>query len=59
MQTSAYAVMFEELTGIPVGRMLILVGVDNENPQIFEEKRDDWIGEFKNLRAEYLKIAGV
>jgi genome maintenance exonuclease 1 len=59
MQTSAYAVMFEELTGIPVGRMLILIGVDNEEPQVFEEKRDDWIGEFKVLRKEYLQIKGI
>jgi genome maintenance exonuclease 1 len=59
MQTSAYAVMFEELTGIPVGRMLILIGVDNEEPQVFEEKRDDWIGEFKVLRQEYLQIKGI
>ena len=59
MQTSAYAVMFEELTGITVGRMLILIGVDNEEPQVFEEKRDDWIGEFKVLRQEYLQIKGI
>ena len=58
MQTAAYAVMFEELTGIPVGRMLILVGVDNEDPQIFTERRDDWIGEFKVLRNNYLQIMG-
>lgn len=59
MQTSAYAVMFEELTGIPVGRMLIIMGVDNENPQIFEEKRDDWIEGFKTLRNDYLQIKGI
>jgi hypothetical protein len=59
MQTSAYAVAFEELTGIPVSRMIIIMGIDNENPQIFTEKRDDWIGEFKNLRKEYLQIKGI
>lgn len=59
IQTSAYAVAFEELTGIPVGRMIIIMGVDNEKPLIFKERRDDWIGEFKNLRAEYLKLTGV
>lgn len=59
MQTSAYAVAFEELTGIPVGRMIIIMGVDNENPCIFTEKRDDWIGEFKKLRQEYLQVVGV
>ena len=56
MQTSAYAVMFEERTGIPIGRMLILVGIDDEQPQIFNERRDDWIGEFQQLRSDYRKL---
>jgi genome maintenance exonuclease 1 len=59
MQTSAYAVMFEELTGIPVSRMVIIMGVDNEDPLIFEEKRDDWIEEFKSLRLEYKAVKGL
>ena len=59
MQTSAYAVAFEERTGIPVGRMVIIMGVDDHEPLIFEEKRDDWIGEFKKLRQEYKQIKNV
>ena len=58
MQTSAYAVAFEELTGIPVGRLVIIMGVDNENPLLFTEKRDTWIGGFKNLRQEFLQFKG-
>jgi genome maintenance exonuclease 1 len=58
MQTSAYAVAFEELTGIPVGRLVILMGVDNENPLVFTEKRDEWIGGFKQLRQDFLQIKG-
>jgi CRISPR/Cas system-associated exonuclease Cas4 (RecB family) len=53
MQTSAYAVAFEERTGIPVGKLVIIMGVDDNEPLIFEEKRDDWIGEFKELRQQY------
>lgn len=53
MQTAAYCVMFEELTGIPIGRTLIIIGVDNEPPQIFDEKRDNWIDKFIQLREEY------
>ena len=53
MQTSAYAVAFEERTGIPVGKLVIIMGVDNEDPLIFVEKRDDWIDGFCKLRAEY------
>lgn len=59
MQTSAYAVMFEELTGIPVGRLLIVMGVDDHEPLIFQEKRNDWIGQFKDLRAQYKSAKGL
>lgn len=53
MQTSAYAVMFEEMTGVPVGRLLIVMGVDDHEPLIFQEKRDDWIGQFIEMRKQY------
>lgn len=53
MQCAAYAVMFEERTGIPVGRIVILMGVDDEDPIVFKEKRDDWIGSFIDLRNQY------
>ena len=53
MQTSAYAVAFEELTGIPVSRLVIIMAVDNSAPIIFIEKRDDWIKGFISLREEY------
>ena len=53
MQTSAYAVAFEERTGIPVGSLVIIMGVDNDFPRLFIEKRDNWIGGFKKLRLEY------
>ena len=53
MQTSAYAVAFEERTGIPVGKMIVVMGVDDNDPLIFEEKRDDWINKFIDLRKQY------
>lgn len=56
MQTSAYAVMFEERTGIPVGRLVIIMSVDDENALVFKEKRDDWINNFIELRADYSKL---
>lgn len=59
MQTSAYAVMFEELTGIPVGRLLIVMGVDDHEPLIFEEKRNDWIKQFIEVRNQYTNEKGV
>ena len=56
MQTSAYAVMFEELTRIPVDRLVIIMSVDDEAPLLFIEKRDDWIGQFIELRNDYSKL---
>ncbi len=58
MQTSAYAVMFEELTGLPVARLLIIMGVDDHEPLLFHEKRNDWIFKFRELREEYRYIKG-
>lgn len=56
MQTSAYAVMFEERTGIPVDRLVIIMSVDDENPLLFIEKRDEWISKFITLREDYSKL---
>ena len=56
MQTSAYAVMFEELTRIPVDRLVVIMSVDDEAPLLFIEKRDDWIGQFIELRKDYSKL---
>jgi len=56
MQTAAYAVAFEELIGIPVGRLVIIMGIDDNPTKIFVEKRDDWIDGFKDLRLQYKQI---
>ena len=56
-QCSAYAVMFEERTGIPVGKLVVIMSVDGEDTaSIFVEKRNDWIEEFIKLREDYSKI---
>lgn len=58
MQTSAYAVMFEERTKIPVDRLVILMSVDDNAAMTFVEKRDDWVIEFMRLREDYSKLKG-
>ena len=40
-QCTAYCVMFEELTGIPVDRFVVVIGVDQDEPQTFYGKRDN------------------
>ena len=56
MQCSAYAVAFEELTGIPVDTLVILMAVDDEDPIVFIEKRDSYIKQFISLRNDYAKL---
>jgi genome maintenance exonuclease 1 len=53
MQCAAYSVAFEERTGIPIGRLVIIMAVDNDDPRWFIEKRDNWIGGFRKLRLDY------
>ena len=54
VQCSAYSVMYEELTGIPINRLVVMIAVDGEkDAQIFVKKRDDYINEFIRLRDMY------
>ena len=59
MQTAAYAVAFEERTGIPIGRLVIIMAVENDDPRLFIEKRDNWIGGFRKLRLDYKNQKGI
>jgi len=59
MQCSAYAVAFEERTSIPIGRLVIIMAVDNDDPRLFIEKRDNWIGGFRKLRLDYKNMKGI
>lgn len=43
MQAAAYAIMFEERFQIPVSQIVVAIAVDDEDPQIFVEKRDDYV----------------
>jgi hypothetical protein len=53
MQCSAYAVMYEERTGIPVSQLVIMIAVDSEYPQVFIKKRNDYIKDFISYREAY------
>lgn len=52
-QASAYAIMYEELYKIPVPRIVILISVDNEEPQVFEDYRDRYVDELLKVRQQY------
>ena len=41
-QASAYSIMWEERTGMPIVQLVVLIMVEGDNPQIFVEHRDTW-----------------
>lgn len=55
MQATAYAIMYEERTGIPVPLIVILVAVDGDEPQVFVEKRDNWAKKLLETRDLFEK----
>ena len=58
-QATAYAIMYEELTGIPVANIAILICVDDEPAQIFTEKRNNYVKPLLEIRKKYKEIYGV
>lgn len=58
MQCACYAVMFEELQKAPITQLVVLVtGI--EGPQVFIEQRDNFIGQFMEMRVKYNKETGI
>lgn len=58
-QATAYAIMYEERFNIPVSRIVILISVDDEPPQIFEDRRDYYIKPLMDIREQYRLKYGV
>jgi genome maintenance exonuclease 1 len=42
IQETAYAIMWEERTGIPITQLVTIIAVDNAPTQVFIEHRDNW-----------------
>lgn len=59
MQASAYAVMFEENTGIPVKKLVICMACENGESAIYIEDRDNWVNKFIELRDKFEKERGL
>lgn len=53
MQGSAYAACFHELTGIAIKQVVIIMVVNNDDPQLFQVKVKDHLKDFIKLRKEY------
>lgn len=52
MQCAAYAIMWEERTGMPIKQLVVCIAGD-EGPQVFIEDRDNWTKELINTINEY------
>jgi len=56
IQESAYAIMFEERTGIPIVNLVTVMVVDGRaEPLVFKQHRDTWAAELLKVIAEYDK----
>lgn len=53
MQESAYAIMWEERTSRPITQLVTIISVDNHEPQIFIEHRDNWVRPLRETIAQY------
>jgi genome maintenance exonuclease 1 len=58
-QATAYSIMYEERTGIPVPYFVIIVTVDDEPPQVFRGKRNDYVKKLLEVRKQYKELKGV
>lgn len=52
-QASAYAIMFEERTGLAIPNTVILMDVDDNAPLVFEEHRDNYVDLLLDTKKEY------
>ena len=55
MQCSAYAIMFEEQFKIPVAQTVVAIAVDEEEPQVFIERRNTYVKRLIYFRDLYEK----
>lgn len=58
-QASAYAIMYEELYGIPVGQTVIVISVDDDDVQTFVERRDNFVKPLMELREMYKTLYNI
>lgn len=53
MQEAAYAIMWEERTGMPITQLVTIISVDQNEPQVFIEHRDNWVRPLIETIAQY------
>ena len=56
MQVSFYAKAFEEMTGHKVKKGVVFIGVDGNEPQVFEFDTTQYIDHFAAVRNTYKEL---
>lgn len=52
-QMAAYAIMWEERTGMPIVNTVVIMDVDDNEPLVFREHRDNWTTMLMDTINEY------
>ncbi len=55
MQCAFYAIAWEERTGMATPNIVIVMDVDNHDPVVFVEHRDNWIDKLKSAKEFYYR----
>jgi genome maintenance exonuclease 1 len=53
LQEAAYAIMWEERTQTPITQLVTIISVDNHEPQVFIEHRDNWVRPLRETIEQY------
>jgi len=53
MQEAAYSIMWEERTGMPIVQLVTIIAVDQHEPQVFVEHRDNWVRPLRDTIDQY------
>lgn len=53
IQGAAYSIMWEERTGMAIPNIVIVMDIDNHEPIVFKEHRDNWVPQLLDAIKEY------
>lgn len=53
IQESVYAACFYELTGVPIKKIVTVIAVDNDDPQVFVDTPYKHLAKFMEVREQY------
>lgn len=56
MQESAYAIMWEERTGMPITQLVTIMTIDHYEPQVFIEHRDNWTDQLRDVIRQFNRL---